>query len=168
MKPSNTELDTTRQSQTNDIKINSTQSNTHIQSTNSDINDIRFGSLQINDNPSSLEDENTTTTITHITKKYNHTIQLNPWQDIPSQSTTTHSETKRIHKNSDDNTDHHYSSTLLSNHETANIHNNTTKQWNRNSDTVVWNKQNLMSRLSAPFKHHTVNPTSQSTITDVW
>ena len=75
---------------------------------------------------------------------------------------------KSIHKNSDDNTYHHYSSTLLSNHETANIHNKTTKQWNRNSDTVVWNKQNLMSRLSTPFKHHTVNPTSQSTITDVW
>ena len=87
---------------------------------------------------------------------------------MPSPSNTTHSETKSTHKNSDDNKDHYYPSTLLSNHESANIHNNTAKLWNRNSDTVVWNKQNFMRRLSAPFKSHTVNPTSQSTITDAW
>ena len=137
MKPSDTELDTTFYSQTNDIKLNSTQTNTHIQSTNSGINDIQLASLQIHDNPSSSEDENTTTTTNHILNKHNHNIPINPWQEMLSLSNTTYSETKSTHKNSDDNKDYHYSNILLSNHEPANRHNPPSTLWNRNSDTIV-------------------------------
>ena len=137
MKPSDTELDTLFQLKMNDINLNTTQSHIHQTSTNSDITDIRFASLQIQDDSSSSVEENTTTTTNHTSNKHNHNIPINPWQDMPSLSNTTYSETKSTHKNSDDNNDYHYSNTLLSNHEPANRHNPSSTLWNRNSDTIV-------------------------------
>ena len=149
MKPSDTELDTIFQQQMHDINLNSTQTYIHQTSTNTDIKDIRLASLHIQANPSSSEGENTTTPTNHIFNKHNHNIPINPWQDMLSLSNTTHSETKSTHKNSDDDTYYHYSNTLLSNHEPDNIHNNTSTLWNRNSNTIVWNKQNFMNRILA-------------------
>ena len=119
MKPSDIEPDTTFQLQMNNINLNTTQS-----SINSDNTDIRVASLQIQDEFSSSAEENTTTTTNHISNKHNHNIPINPWQDMPSLSNTTYSETKNTHKNSDDNNDYHCSNTLLSNHKPANRHNN--------------------------------------------
>ena len=110
----------------------------------------------------------TTTTTLQTINKHNHSISLNPWQDMMSSSITTHSETKSIHKNSDDNKDQHYSSTLLSNHEPSKLNNNTSTLCNRNSNTVVWNKKYFMSRMLAPSKRHTSNSTQQSAIIEVW
>ena len=53
MKHSNTELDTIFQLQMNDINLNTTQSHIHQTSKNSDITDIRFTNLQIQDDSSS-------------------------------------------------------------------------------------------------------------------
>ena len=61
MKPSDTELDTIFQQKMLDINLNSTQTYIHQTSTNTDIKDIRLASLQIQANPSSSEDGNTTT-----------------------------------------------------------------------------------------------------------
>ena len=163
MKPSDIEPDTIFQLQMNNINLNTTQS-----SINSDITDIRIASLQIQDEFSSSTEENTTTTTNNTSNKHNHNIPINPWQDMPSLSNTTCSETKSTHKNSDDNNDYHYSNTLLSNHEPANRHNPPSTLWYRNSDTIVWNKQNFLNRIAAPLKHHKSNPFSQDTTTEVW
>ena len=167
MKPSYTKLDTKLNSTKNDINLKSKQSKTHIKSTSSDIIDIRLASLQINDNPPLSDDGMTTITTIQTINKYNHSISLNPWQLVLSSLITTYSETKIIHKNSDNNKDQHYSSTLLSNHEPTNFNNNTSTLWNRNSNTVVWNKQNFTSRILAPPRRHTSNSTQQSTTTEV-
>ena len=45
---------------------------------------------------------------------------------------------------------------------------NTATPWNRNSNTIVWNKQNFMSHILDPPKRHTSNSTQQSTIIEVW
>ena len=137
MKPSDTELDTIFKLQMNEINLNTTQSHIHQTSTNSNITDIIFASLQIQDDSSSSAEENTTTTTNHISNKHNHNIPINPWQDMPSLSNTAYSETKKTHKNSDDNKDYHYSNILISNHEPANRHNPPSTLWNRNSDTIV-------------------------------
>ena len=118
--------------------------------------------------PSSSEDDNTNTPPNHITNKHNNNIPINPWQDMLSFSNTTHSETKSTHKNSDDNSNYHYSNTTLSNHEQDNIHNKTSTLWNRNSNTIVWTKQDLINRILDPTTHQKPNSTSQTTITDVY
>jgi len=163
MKPSDIEPDTIFQLQMNNINLNTTQS-----SINRDITDIRFASLQIQDEFSSSAEENTTTTTNNTSNKHNHNIPINPWQDMPSLSNTTYSETKSTHKNSDDNKDYHYSNILLSNHEPANRHNPPSTLWNRNSHTIVWNKQNFMNRIAASPKHHNSNPLSQATNKELW
>ena len=87
---------------------------------------------------------------------------------MPQLSQTTHSETKSTHKNSDDNSDYHYSNTLLYKNEQDTSFNKTSTLWNRNSDTIVWTKQNLMNRIVDPTIQQKHNSTSQNTITDVW
>ena len=58
MKPSDTEFDTKLNSKINDINLKPKQSNTHIKSTNRDINDIILASLQIRNNTPSTDDDN--------------------------------------------------------------------------------------------------------------
>ena len=168
MKPSDNDLDTILNQQMQDINLNTTQTYTHQTLTNIDITDIRLARLHIQTNPSSSEDDNTNTPTNHIQNKQNSNILINPWQDMPTSSQTNHSETKSIHKNSDDNSDYHYSNTLLYNHEQDNSFNKTSTLWNRNANTIVWTKQNLMNRIVDPTTLQTHTSTSQNTITDVW
>ena len=81
---------------------------------------------------------------------------------------TTPSETKSILKNSDDNSDYHYSNTILSNHDRDNNQNKTSTLWNRNSNTIVWTKQNLMNRILNKTTHQNINSSSQTTLSEVW
>ena len=168
MKPSDTEIDTQLNSTKDTINLQSKQSKTHIKPISNDIIDIKLASLQISDNPLSSDDDLTITTKIQTITNNNHSISLNPWQDMLSSSITTSPENKSIHKNSDHNKDKYYSSTLRSNHESANFNNITSTLWNRNSNTVVWNKQNFTSRIFAPLKRHTSQSTLQSTTIEVW
>ena len=101
----------------------------------------------IQTNSSSSDDDTKNTPTNYIPNTQNSNISINPWQDMPQLSQTTHSETKSTHKNSDDNSDYHYSNTLLYKHEQDNSFNKTSTLWNRNFDTIVWTKQNLMNRI---------------------
>ena len=60
MKPSNTESDTKLIIQTSNIKLDLQYSTAYLNTTNSDIKDIRFASLQIRDNIPSFDDDMTT------------------------------------------------------------------------------------------------------------
>ena len=125
MKPSDNDLDTISHQQMKDINLHTTQTYTHQTSTNTDINEIRQARLHIQTKSSSSDDDNTNTPPNHIHNKHNTTIPINPWQDMSSFPNTTPSETKSILKNSDDNSDYHYSNTILSNHDQDNIQNKT-------------------------------------------
>ena len=105
----------------------------------------------------------TTSTLSQIITNHNNPNPINPWQDMTSSSNTTNSETKSFHKNNVDNNHQHYSGALFSNHELNNtINNNNSTLWNRNTNTIVWTKQNFTTRLMAPPKRE------QSTTTYVW
>ena len=168
MKPSDNDLDTILNQQMQDINLNTTQTYTHQTLTNIDISDIRLARLNIQTNFSSSEDDTKNTPTNYIPNTQNSNISINPWQDMPRLSQTTHSETKSTHKNSDDNSDYHYSNTLLYKNEQDTSFNKTSTLWNRNSDTIVWTKQNLMNRIVDPTIQQKHNSTSQNTITDVW
>ena len=60
MKPSDTESDTKLIIQTANIKLDLQYSTAYLNTTNSDIKDIRFASLQIRDNIPSFDDDMTT------------------------------------------------------------------------------------------------------------
>ena len=168
MKPSDNDLDTISHQQMKDINHHTTQSHINQTYTNTDINEIRQARLHIQTKPSSSDDDNTNTPIKYIHNKHNTSIPINPWQDMLSFPNTTPSETKSISKNSDDNSDYHYSNTILSNHDRDNNQNKTSTLWNRNSNTIVWTKQNLMNRISNKTTHKNINSSSQTTLSAVW
>ena len=60
MKPSDTESGTQLIIQTTNIKLDLQYSTAYLNTTNSDIKDIRFASLQIRDNIPSFDDDMTT------------------------------------------------------------------------------------------------------------
>ena len=112
MKPSDTESDAKLNIQTNDINLDLQWSTAYLNTTNSDINGIRFASLQIRDNIPSSDDDTKTSTLSQTIINHNNSIPINPWQDMTSSSNTTNSETKSIHKNIVDNNHQHYSQVL--------------------------------------------------------
>ena len=97
MKPSDTESDTKLNIQTTDINLELQYSTTNLNTTNSDINDNRFASLQTRDNTSSSDDDMTTSTFLQTMTNHNNPIPINPWQDMTSSSNTTKPE-KSINK----------------------------------------------------------------------
>ena len=101
----------------------------------------------------------TTSIFLQTMTNHNNPIPINPWQDMTSSSNTTKSE-KSIDKNNVDNNHQHDSGALLSNHDLKK--NNNSTLWNRNTNTVVWTKQNFINRLMAPPNRQ------QSTTTNVW
>ena len=94
MKPSDTEIDTQLNSTKDTINLQSKQSKTHIKPISNDIIDIKLASLQISDNPLSSDDNLTITTKIQTITNNNHSISLNPWQDMLSSSITTSPEKK--------------------------------------------------------------------------
>ena len=103
-----------------------------------------------------------TSILPHKITNHNNSIPINPWQDMTSSINTTNSETNSIRKNNVDNKYQHYSGALLSNHKLNNtIDDNNSTLWNRNTNTVLWTKQNFINRPMAPSK------ILQSTTTDV-
>ena len=138
MKPSDTESDTKLNIQKTDTNLDLQYSTTYLNTKNSDINDIRFASIQIRDNPPSSNDDMITSILPQKITNHNNPIPINPWQDMTSSSNTTNSEKNSIYKNNVDNKHQHYSGALLSNHELNNTtNNNNSTLWNRNTNTVL-------------------------------
>ena len=89
MKPSDSEYDTKLNTKKTDINLDPLYLPEKDTTTNSDINDIRLGSLEIRDYIQSSNDDRTTSTfvIPKIKSNNNNTISINPWQELTVSST---------------------------------------------------------------------------------